>query len=81
MDILKSSLLCAAIERYCLLMNDSVSSTIHFTLREDRRTDVEGTKDPNATCVSGILKVGAVSSTKNPLDEDSEYKPVEGKRT
>lgn len=57
-------------------MNESESSTLQLTFRDDRRIDVEGSNEPIGTCVSGSINFGLVSSTINPLDDASENKPA-----
>ena len=70
--MLKSSPLCAEMDKCCWLTYDSLSTTSHFTFKVDLRTDVKGNTDPIITWVIGILNEGGVSSTKNPFDDDSE---------
>ena len=64
-------------DRYCPLMYDPGSATSHFTLSEDLNTEVDDSKEPMGTCCNGFVNTGAESSTMNPLDTDSLYKPIE----
>jgi hypothetical protein len=63
------------IDRYCLFINDSVSSTSHSIFIDVAYICVNPYIPKSVEKVGGVFIIGAVVSTVKPFDEDSDHNP------